>query len=150
MNRAELERGLDEGATRDELERAYYALRSTELGVPEILKQRLSERLRALDVSEGRRSRLMIVGVVLSILFVAVLTGLINKELVSGLHALGGKPWRCIHWDMMLPPPCTTTTAAPSCWRVTKSLRVVSWLPRVLPPIFTTSGGPDTGCSIDE
>ena len=51
---------------------------------------------------------------------------------------LGRTPCRCIHSETTLPPPCTTTGRTPSRWSATTSRRLVSWLPSVLPPIFTT------------
>ena len=51
---------------------------------------------------------------------------------------LGRTPCRCIQSETTLPPPCTTTGRAPPRWSAATSRRLVSWLPSVLPPIFTT------------
>ena len=62
----------------------------------------------------------------------------------------GLTPWRAIHSVMILPPPWTTTCRTPRCWRATTSWRVVSWPPKVLPPIFTRIVPPASGSSPTE
>ena len=68
---ANLEHALDEGCTKDELERLYHAVVRHETGLPEVIEQRVAERARALDVTAVRRGRRILVGGVILTLLAA-------------------------------------------------------------------------------
>src|SRR3990172_8203647 len=57
---------------------------------------------------------------------------------LSPLTNWGAIPCLFNHSETSLPPPWTTTTATPRRCKATRSSSVVSWLPSVLPPSFTT------------
>src|SRR3972149_8487166 len=57
---------------------------------------------------------------------------------LSPLMNWGAVPCLFNHSETSLPPPWTTTPATPRRCKATRSSSVVSWLPSVLPPSFTT------------
>ena len=73
---AALEYALDEGCTQEELERAYHNVARHEMGMSEVLKRRVAERVRALQVTSARRNILILVGLILVTLLVAGAVGL--------------------------------------------------------------------------
>ncbi len=78
-----LRRALDEAANRSTLERCSHAVARYEWGVPPILKRRLDERIRFLEIAAIRRFRLILVSVVIG---GASLAGLIAGTLIHQLH----------------------------------------------------------------
>jgi len=81
---AGLERALDRGAPRGELERLAHAVARHELGMPDLLGRRLQERLRYLDLAAVRRGRMILVCVVLLALLVA---GAVTFGIIHHLRA---------------------------------------------------------------
>lgn len=66
----DLERALDKGATRQDLDRLYHAAMKFDRGIPDLLAKRLRERATSLDAAEKRKTRLIIVGVAAAIILV--------------------------------------------------------------------------------
>lgn len=81
---AGLERALDRGASRGELERLAHAVARHELGMPDMLSRRLNERIRYLDLAAVRRGRMILVCVIVLALLVA---GAVTFGIIYHLHS---------------------------------------------------------------
>ena len=79
-----LDRALDRGASRGELERLAHAVARHELEMPDMLGRRLKERIRYLDLAAVRRGRMILVCVILLALLVA---GAVTFGIIYHLHS---------------------------------------------------------------